>query len=230
MKAYLFDLDGTLSDSRAGLYPAFRAGLQAIGVASVSDEQLAAFLGTPLPEIFRAFRPDIAQHEIDAGMAAFRAAYEVTGIIDNELYPGVIQTLAGIRQRGAAVWVVTSKPEPQAVRVVAHLKLDAWVAGVVGASLAETDTKTELVARALHAAQVAGHEAVMVGDRHYDIIGAIANRVLPIGALWGYGSREELAAAGCRHFVRSADEFRELYVETDRGFSEQGRLVEAVAR
>ena len=230
MKAYLFDLDGTLSDSRAGLYPAFRAGLQAIGVASVSDEQLADFLGTPLPEIFRAFRPDIAQHEIDAGMAAFRAAYEITGIIDSELYPGVIPMLAGIRQRGSAIWVVTSKPEPQAVRVAAHLKLDAWVAGVVGASLAETDTKTELVARALQAAQVAGHEAVMVGDRHYDIIGAIANRVLPVGALWGYGSREELAAAGCRHFVRSADEFRELYVETDRGFSEQGRPVKAATR
>jgi phosphoglycolate phosphatase len=156
MKAYLFDLDGTLADSRAGLYPAFRAGLRAIGVASVSDQQLAAFLGTPLPEIFRAFRPDITRPEIDAGMTAFRAAYEVTGIIDNQLYPGVIQMLAGIRQRGCAIWVVTSKPEPQAVRVAAHLKLDAYVAGVVGASLAETDTKTELVARALQAAEVAG--------------------------------------------------------------------------
>jgi phosphoglycolate phosphatase len=230
MKAYLFDLDGTLADSRAGLYPAFRAGLQAIGVASVGDEQLAAFLGTPLPEIFRAFRSDITQAEIDAGMAAFRTAYEITGIVDNRLYPGVIQMLAGIRKRGSVVWVVTSKPEPQAVRVVAHLKLDAYVAGVVGASLAETDTKTDLVARALQAAQVASHEAVMVGDRHYDIIGAIANRVLPVGALWGYGSKDELAAAGCRHFVRSADEFRELYVETERGFLEQGRLVKAGVR
>jgi phosphoglycolate phosphatase len=185
MKAYLFDLDGTLADSRAGLYPAFRAGLQVIGIASVSDEQLAVFLGTRLPEIFHAFRPEIAQREIDAGMAAFRAAYEITGIIDSELYPGVMQMLASIRQRGSAIWVVTSKPEPQAVRVAAHLKLDAYVAGVVGASLAETDTKTVLVARALQAAQVAGHEAVMVGDRHYDIIGAIANRLLPVGALLG---------------------------------------------
>jgi phosphoglycolate phosphatase len=230
MKAYLFDLDGTLADSRAGLYPAFRAGLQAIGVASADDEQLAVFLGTPLPQIFRAFRAEVTQAEIDAGMDEFRSAYEFTGIIGSELYPGVMAMLAGIRQRGSAIWVVTSKPEPQAVRVAAHLKLDAYVAGVVGASLAETDTKTELVARALQAAGVPGHEAVMVGDRHYDIIGAIANRVLPVGALWGYGAREELTAAGCRHFARSPDEFRELYVETDRGFSEQDRLVKAAAR
>jgi phosphoglycolate phosphatase len=229
MKAYLFDLDGTLSDSRAGLYPAFRAGLSAIGVPSVGDDQLAVFLGTPLPEIFRSFRTDIAQHEIDAGMAAFRAAYEVTGIIDNELYPGVIPMLDAIRQRGSAIWIVTSKPEPQAVHVVAHLKLDSYVAGVVGASLAETDTKTDLVARALQAAQLPSHEAMMLGDRHYDIIGAVANRVLPVGALWGYGSKEEMFAAGCRHFVRSPDEFRELFVETDRGFSKVSRLVKAAA-
>jgi phosphoglycolate phosphatase len=213
MKAYFFDLDGTLADSRAGLYPAFRAGLHAIGVSRVSDKQLAAFLGTPLPQMFRAFRADIAQQEIDAGMAAFRAAYEVTGIVDNELYPGVIAMLAAIRRRGAAIWVVTSKPEPQAVRVVAHLKLDDYVEGVIGASLDETDTKTDLVARALTAAKVTKNEAVMVGDRHYDIIGALANGVLPVGALWGYGSKEEMAAAGCRQFVRSADEFRTQFVE-----------------
>ncbi|WP_375413503.1 HAD hydrolase-like protein [uncultured Bradyrhizobium sp.] len=215
MKAYLFDLDGTLSDSRAGLYPAFRAGLHAIGVASVSDEQLAGFLGTPLPEMFRGFRAGITQGEIDAGMAAFRAAYEITGIIDNELYPGVIQMLTAIRQRGSAIWVVTSKPEPQAVRIVAHLKLDSYVAGVIGASLAETDTKTDLVARALTAARVAKHEAVMVGDRHYDITGALANGVLPVGALWGYGSKQEMSAAGCGEFVHSPDEFRMRFVEDE---------------
>jgi phosphoglycolate phosphatase len=230
MKAYLFDLDGTLADSRAGLYPAFRSGLKSIGIASVDDARLAGFLGSPLPEIFRSFRPAIPQAEIDAGMDAFRAAYEITGITNNELYPGVIRMLAGIRQRGAAIWVVTSKPEPQAVRVVAHLKLDSYVAGVVGASLAETDTKTELVARALAAARVAGHEAVMVGDRHYDIVGAIANRVPPVGALWGYGSREELSAAGCRLFANSPDEFREKFVESDRGFSDQRSPVQAAAR
>lgn len=229
MKAYLFDLDGTLADSRAGLYPAFRAGLQAIGISSVDDLQLAAFLGTPLPEMFRAFRPAIPQREIDAGIAAFRVAYELTGIVASELYPGVIEMLAAIRQRGAAISVVTSKPEPHAVHVVTHLELDRYVVGVVGAGLAETDTKSELVARALQVAGVASHEALMVGDRHYDIIGAIANSVLPVGALWGYGSRDELADAGCRHFVGSPDEFRALYVETDEGFSKATRLAKAAA-
>ena len=40
------------------------------------------------------------------------------------------------------------------------------------------------------------HSTVMVGDRAHDVRGAVANGVLPIGVLWGYGSREELTAAG----------------------------------
>ena len=90
--------------------------------------------------------------------------------------------------------------------------------------------KTELVARALSAAEVANHEAVMVGDRSYDVVGAIANQVLPVAALWGYGSEDELKAAGCRHFARSPDEFREAFVESDKGFFGDRFLTAAVSR
>jgi len=222
MQAYFFDLDGTLTDSRAGLYPAFRRGLETIGVQGVADAQLKTFLGTPLPQIFRTMRPDVSQIEIDHGMAAFRALFERTGIVANELYPGVIELLRSIQKRGSVIWVVTSKPQNQAVEVVRYLKLDKYVAGVIGAGLAETDTKTDLVGRALAAARVGSREAVMVGDRSYDIIGAIENGVLPVGVLWGYGSEDELRTAGCRHFAKSPDEFRVAYVETRAGFADSG--------
>ncbi|WP_298242284.1 HAD hydrolase-like protein [uncultured Bradyrhizobium sp.] len=229
MQAYFFDLDGTLTDSRAGLYPAFRRGLETIGVPVVSDAQLKKFLGTPLPQVFRAMRPDVSQIEIDHGMAAFRALFERTGIVANELYPGVIELLRGVQKRGSAIWIVTSKPQNQAIEVVRYLKLDNYVAGVIGAGLAETDTKTDLVGRALVAAQVDSGEAVMVGDRSYDVIGAIENGVLPIGALWGYGSEDELKNAGCQHFAKSPDDFRMAYVETRAGFTDFS-LTAAAAR
>ncbi|MFB9266122.1 HAD hydrolase-like protein [Bradyrhizobium erythrophlei] len=230
MKAYFFDLDGTLTDSRAGLYPAFRSGLEAIGVSSVADEQLKRFLGTPLPQVFRAMRPDVKPADIDAGITAFRATYEVTGIVENELYPGVNSMLGEIRRRHGKIWVVTSKPEFQAVRVTAHLGLDHYLEGVIGASLAETDTKTELIARALSAARVPSHTAIMIGDRSYDVVGAIANRVLPVGALWGYGSEDELREAGCREFARSPDEFREVFVQARPSLSKKASLAAAGAR
>ena len=58
-------------------------------------------------------RPSVRQDEIDSGMAAFREIYERTGIVANELYPGVIGLLREIRRRDSAIWVVTSKPQPQ---------------------------------------------------------------------------------------------------------------------
>ena len=219
MKAYFFDLDGTLADSRPGLYRSFRAALALLEIPPVTDDKLAQFLGTPLPKMFRTFRPDLSDAEVEAAMQAFRAVYEETGINENELYPGAIEMLAAARERGLTTWIVTSKPEPQAVRVAHLLKLDRYVEDIIGAGLAETDTKTDLIARALAAAKVAASDALMVGDRHYDIIGAIENSVRPVGALWGYGPREELYAAGCRLFAQSADEFRRKFIATDAGFA-----------
>jgi len=219
MKAYFFDLDGTLADSRPGLYRSFRTALAFFGIPPVTDDKLAQFLGTPLPKMFRTFRPDLNDAEVEAGMQAFRGVYEETGINENELYPGAIEMLAAARERGVTTWIVTSKPEPQAVRVAHLLQLDRHVEDIIGAGLAETDTKTDLIARALSAAKVAANEALMVGDRHYDIVGANENRVLPVGALWGYGSYEELYAAGCRHFAQSPDDFRQRFIATDAGFA-----------
>jgi phosphoglycolate phosphatase len=53
----------------------------------------------------------------------------------------------------------------------------------------------------------------MLGDRYHDVTGAIANKVPPVGALWGYGSHAELFGAGCRHFVRSPAEFQRSLVD-----------------
>ena len=75
------------------------------------------------------------------------------------------------------------------------------------AGLDETDTKFGLIGRALAAANIRPDEALMLGDRHYDVIGARQNGVLPVGALWGYGSQQELAEAGCTQFVKTTAEF-----------------------
>ena len=212
IQLHLFDLDGTLTDSRAGLFGSFRAGLAAIGRPHYPDAALVRFLGTPLPIVFRTVRPEVTPPEIELGIRAFRAHYDQIGIHGNCLYPDVREMLTSVRNAGRRVWIVTSKPEMHAIRVIGLLGIDALVDGTVGAGLNETDTKTELVARALSAAHVPAAEALMLGDRHYDMIGARENNVEAVGALWGYGSKAELEQAGCRRFARTPDEFRLNYV------------------
>jgi phosphoglycolate phosphatase len=215
MRLHLFDLDGTLTDSRGGLYASFRVGLAAVGCGDPTDAELAPFLGTPLPILFRTLCPGIGQAGINRGIQAFRAFYEEEGIYGNRLYPGACDLLRAVRAIGGRAWIVTSKPEPQAVRVAALLDVETLVEGVIGAGPDETDTKTELVGRALSAAGIPASETLMLGDRHYDVIGARENGVLPVGALWGYGSRKELTDAGCTRFVRTCAEYCSKYLLTD---------------
>ena len=217
MKTYFFDLDGVLTDSRLGLYTSFRAALMAIGLPDLSDTELDNFLGTPLPEMFCSIKRDISSSEIETGIKAFRAAYENSGVKQNCLYPGVIEMLQSLVGRNYSAWIVTSKPEFYAKQVAKILGIDGYMKGIVGAGWDELDTKTGLIANALSRAAVASNEVVMLGDRHYDITGAQENNVVPVGALWGYGSHAELYAAGCRRFAQTPKEFQELFVEQKAG-------------
>jgi phosphoglycolate phosphatase len=212
MPSYFFDLDGTLTDSRAGLIDSFRSGLEAAGAPALPDRALHTYLGTPLPDLFAAACPGITAAGIEAAIASFRRHYEAEGIFHNTLYPGVREMLATLRAEGHLAWVVTSKPEPQAVRVASLLGIDHLLHGIVGASLAETDTKTELLARALAGSGARAADNFMLGDRHYDVHGALENGVTPVGALWGYGTRKELRAAGCTLFALSAADFTSRFV------------------
>jgi phosphoglycolate phosphatase len=212
MAVYFFDLDGTLADSRLGLFASFRAGLAAIGVAPPSDAQLQRFLGTPLPEFFTAFSPALSRAALRKGIAGFRQHYDASGILQNTLYRDVLPMLEAVRQGRHGTWVVTSKPQPHAERAVFDLGLARFIDGIVGAGLDETDTKTGLVRRALDESGADPARTIMLGDRAYDVIGALENGVRPVGALWGYGTQDELCAAGCRDFAESAKDFAARFV------------------
>jgi len=218
MTTFFFDLDGTLCDSRPGLDTCFRAAFAAIGTPAAPGDSLERFFGPPLPAVLREMRPSIDAEGIAHGMQAFRQTFETTGIHQTPLYDGVVALLRAIRAGGHGLWLVTSKPQKYADIIVRNLGISPYFHGAVGASLAETDTKTTLVATALLRSGAAPDEGLMVGDRCYDVTGAIDNGVTPVGALWGYGSRDELAAAGCTAFAASPEDFQIRYVAgLDRG-------------
>jgi phosphoglycolate phosphatase len=69
-----------------------------------------------------------------------------------------------------------------------------------------------MIAAALADFGVAPEHAVMIGDRHFDIDGAVANRVQGIGVLWGFGSRAELEKAGAHALAHDPEQLTELLV------------------
>jgi phosphoglycolate phosphatase len=213
VSTFLFDLDGTLCDSRPGLIHALASAFDALGIET--DADLTPFLGAPLPVIFRAALPDIDDIDIEYGLRKFRAAYEAYGIRATPPYPGVVDMLTALKARGRRIWLATSKPLEQAKRVLQTVAMTALFDGVAGAGLDEKDTKGTVIARAMRESGAVPEETLMLGDRAYDVIGALENHVQPVGALWGYGTKAELETAGCSRFATDMADFAARFAAGD---------------
>ena len=173
----LFDLDGTLTDSAPGILNSVRYACRKLGLPIPGEETPRRFLGPPL-------------------IASFREYFPTKGLFENEVYPGVPALLADLKAAGKTVILATSKPEAFARRIMEHFDLARYCDFICGATLDETRTdKAEVIAYALETAGITDKSrAVMVGDREHDVLGAKKNGLPCIGAVYGYGTAEELTA------------------------------------
>jgi len=192
----LFDLDGTLTDSRLGIVRCFRYALASLERSCPSDEVLASFIGPPLRSAFAALLKSSDPGPIEAAMSLYRRRQSEVGLFENQVYEGVPEMLEGAKNAAAALFVVTSKLTVFAERVISHFGLKHHFAGIYGSELGgRFEDKGDLVAHLLITEGVRPELAVMVGDRAVDIRSARTNGIRSVGVLWGYGSRRELVDA-----------------------------------
>lgn len=205
----LLDLDGTLTDSRQGIIGCIRHALIGLGDPCPPDPELRRYIGPPLHETFAALFGADAQ-KVDQAIALYRERYSATGLFDNSVYPGIHAALASLAARGAKLFLATSKPRVYAERIVEHFDLARHLIAVYGSELDGTrSNKAALIAHVLKTQGLSPHSSCMVGDRMHDMIGANANDVVAIGALWGYGSRGELIEAGARSLCEAPSSLAE---------------------
>jgi phosphoglycolate phosphatase len=193
----LFDLDGTLTDSRAGITGCIRHALGRLGRACPDDDALAAYIGPPLRGTFSTLLGTTDSALIETALSHYRARYDETGLYENRVYDGVPEMLEGAGRIADAMFVTTAKLQPAATRIVAHFDLARHFTAVYGAEPGgRFDSKIDLLAHLLESGVIRAETAVMVGDRGLDIIAAKIHGLRSIGALWGFGDHHELADAG----------------------------------
>ena len=135
-------------------------------------------------------------------VAAYRADYGENGLFKSVVYRGIPDALENMKRAGAQLYLATSKRTVFAKRILEHLNIAFFFDGIYGSEPGDAlNHKPELVFHILSQHALSRHSCVMVGDRHYDISGAHANRMRAVGVLWGYGSRDELEAAGADELV-----------------------------
>ena len=207
----LFDLDGTLTDSAPGILNSVRYACRKLGLEMPGEATLRKFLGPPLIDSFREL-VGLSDTEADRAVSAFREYFPTKGIFENEVYPGVPALLAGLKAAGKTVVIATSKPEEYAKRIMEHFDLAQYCDFVCGATLDETRTdKAEVIAYALKTAGITNKSGVvMVGDREHDVLGAKKNGLPCIGAVYGYGTAEELTDAGAAQLADTVEDLHRI--------------------
>ena len=205
----LFDLDGTLTDSGLGITNAVAYALEKFGIHIEDHSELNVFVGPPLKDSFMRYY-GLAPEECDKAVKYYREYYQDRGLFENEVYPGIPELLKYLKETGRKVILATSKPEFFTSQILKHFHLDQYFDLIAGASMDEKRVeKVEVIHYALEKAGITDvTNAVMVGDREYDILGARENGMDSIGVLYGYGSREELEAAGAGQIAETVEELR----------------------
>jgi len=196
-RAILFDLDGTLTDPREGITRSIAYALERMGLEPPPLDHLTFAIGPPLRPTLAKLIGDETPAAVERALALYRERYAEVGLFENAVYDGIAETLRLLGEGGAALYVATSKPRVYAERIVRHFGLDAHFEAIHGCELDGTrEDKRDLLGHLLPYHGMAPGNAAMVGDRGADMVAARHHSVRAVGALWGYGSREELESAG----------------------------------
>ncbi|MCV7385276.1 HAD-IA family hydrolase [Mycolicibacter longobardus] len=192
----IFDLDGTLTDSAAGIVASFRHALGQIGAPVPEGDLAAQLVGPPMHHTLAAMG---LGDQAEQAMAAYRADYTSRGWAMNTLFDGVPALLSDLRAAGVRLAVATSKVEPTARRILAHFGLDEYFEVVAGASVDGTRAaKSDVVAHALTQLAPLPERVLMVGDRRHDVDGAAAHGIDTVLVGWGYGRDDAVDDATTR--------------------------------
>jgi phosphoglycolate phosphatase len=192
----LFDLDGTLIDSEHGITACVKHALARLAVPAPSPEELRHWIGPPLRHSFAPLLDHDAER-IEAAVEYYHERFNTLGWREHEIYPGIEVLIERLLGAGHRLAVVTSKPHRHAAPIIAHLPFGAAFLRLYGPHPDSPHSeKASMIAEALADFDCPPADAVMIGDRHFDIDGAMANGIRSIGVLWGFGMRNELVAAG----------------------------------
>ena len=204
----IFDLDGTLVDSRLDLANAVNRVLEDLGRPTLPVEQIVAFVGNGVVRLLERALDDPAL--VVAALPLFERHYGDALLVHTQAYPGVDRL---VRDLGAdrALAVASNKPGPWVRAIVAGLGWSEVIPHVVGGGdVAHLKPAPDMVERLLEQTGYSRAEAVVVGDMEVDLEFARAGGLPCISVSWGLAGRERLQTAGARQIVDSADELDRL--------------------
>lgn len=209
----LFDLDGTLTDSREGIVHCVRETVASYGDAVPAEETLLRFIGPPLHDSFIRFcgyGPEKAEDAVER----FRLRYEPVGQYENRAAPGMAELMARLKERGRILALASSKPEHLCRSICQRFGFTPHLEALVGSPPKGDWKKEDVVREAMRRLGLTEKDAprtLMVGDRKFDVLGARAWGVDCAGvSFFGYAPEGELEEAGAVTVASTPEELEDF--------------------
>jgi phosphoglycolate phosphatase len=189
VRALVFDLDGTLIDSKLDLIHSVNATLTEMGRAKLSDEVISSYIGHGAPMLMsRALGGVAKEEELARGLGYFLEYYEAHKLDNTCLYPGVAETLARFAEQKVAMAVLTNKPVKISVRILEALGVVKNFQAIYGGNSFETKKPDPLGAKTiLEEFRVNAGDAMMIGDSEVDIQTARNAEMIATAVNYGFG-------------------------------------------
>ncbi len=210
MRACIFDLDGTLGDTRASLVYSVGLTLKEMGLPGITKEQCISFVGNGaryLMEKALAATGEGNEKRIEEGMEVYGRIFDRHCTYQVAPYDGITELLRELKARGIKLAVVSNKPHEQTVKVVKAMcaeDLFTYVQGQKDGILRKPDAAG--LAHALERLGAGREECLYVGDSEVDVATGRNAGIKTICVSWGFRTKEELKAAGAEYIIDKAEE------------------------
>ena len=204
---YLFDFDGTLCDTTEGIFNSVIYSLNCFGIEETDMEKLRFFVGPPLFESYKTLY-GVTDEEAEYLIEKYRERYRVKAAEESRLYDGIREMLQKLKAKGKKIAIASSKPEIFVKEISDYHNISQYYDFISAEKLSNNhSSKAQLINNCLeHFGNPSKESVIMIGDRFYDIDGAKAVDLDSAGAIYGFGTEEELRNAGATYILSSPDD------------------------
>lgn len=211
-KAVIFDLDGTLIDSVPDIAENINIMLKRFGYPVLSEEKIKAKVGHGARNLVKdCIGKSLTDKELDERLEFYNYQYTNSGSPKTRLYKGIPETLKELKKRGYKLAILTNKPQETTDNVIKNHMSDLNFDKVVGQS-GSVKCKPDKAATLaiLKELNVLPENTYFVGDGDADVLTSLNSGTNGIAVLWGYSSKEKLAAFGATAFAYKPEDLLKI--------------------
>ena len=211
----IFDFDGTLGDTRRNIVTTMQMTIEELHLPNRSEEECAATIGLPLAECFRTLFPDIQEELIPRCAETYRRFFnENLKNIHPKAFPGVVETLSVLHQKGFTLTIASSRSRNSLMELTRNMGIADYISYLLGADdVKEAKPNPEPVLKTLADMHFDANETVVVGDMPVDILMGTNAGARTCGVTWGNGTKDELENVGANFIIDKIEDILTIVEE-----------------